>query len=266
VVRFDGGIVNGFPFTLTAWVKTSSGTGIRCAVYVGQAGQNYRYYCIGVNGGKGEIAGHVSDNPRSRLSALGATSIADGSWHHLAGVFKSPTQKLLYVDGVPEAVLTMELVYTNTVDRCSAGLCDRSSADGAWLGELDDVRVYNAELTEDGIHSLAEEVPENADADGDGLPDAWERQYFGSTNAPYGNPLDDWDLDGLNNEGEYAAGTDPTNALSVFRVLIGASNGLPVVWFTTIPASGEGYEGLDRYYDLERRTNMLEGGWTGLVP
>ena len=266
VVRFDGGIVKGFPFTVTAWVKTSSGTGIRCAVYVGESAANYRYYCIGVNGGKGEIAGHVSDNPRARLSARGTTTVADGGWHHLAGVFRSPTEKLLYVDGLLEAVLMPELVYTGTVDRCSIGLCDRPSADGAWLGELDDVCVYNAELTEDGIHNLAEEVPETADEDGDGLPDAWERQYFGGTNAVNGGSLDDWDLDGLNNEGEYAAGTDPTNALSVFRVLIGTSNGLAVVWFATIPAAGEGYKGLERYYDLERRTNLLEGGWTGLVP
>jgi len=266
VVRFDGKVANAFPFTVTAWVKTSSGTGIRCAVYIGESGNDYRYYCIGVNGGKGEIAGHVSDNPRARLSARGSTTVADGSWHHLAGVFRTPTEKLLYVDGVPEAVLTTELVYTDTVDRCSAGLCDRPSADGAWLGELDDVRVYNAELTEDGIHNLAEEVPETADEDGDGLPDAWERQYFGSTNAPYGGPLDDWDLDGMSNEGEYAAGTDPTNALSVFRVLIGASKGLPVVWFATLEAEGEGYQWLERYYDLEHRTNLIEGGWTGLVP
>jgi len=49
-------------------------------------------------------------------------------------------------------------------------------------------------------------------------------------------------------------------------VLIGASNGLPVVWFSTLEAEGEGYEGLERYYDLERGTNLLEGGWTGLVP
>jgi len=267
VVRFDGKVVQGFPFTLTAWVRTSSGTGIRCAAYVGESGWNYRYYCIGVNGGKGEIAGHVSNNPRSsRLSAVGSMDIADGAWHHLAGVFRSPTEKVLYVDGVPAAVLTSTLVYTGSVDRFSIGLCDRPAADLAWDGRIDDVRVYGIEVPEDTIHFLAEEVPGTADEDGDGLPDAWERQYFGSTNAVNGGSLDDWDLDGLNNEGEYAAGTDPTNALSAFRVLIGASNGLPVVWFTTLEAAGEGYEGLERYYDIERRTNLLEGGWTGLVP
>ena len=51
-----------------------------------------------------------------------------------------------------------------------------------------------------------------ADADGDGLPDAWEIAHFGNTTSQNGsgNP----DGDAYTNAQEYAAGTDPMNAAS----------------------------------------------------
>jgi hypothetical protein len=54
----------------------------------------------------------------------------------------------------------------------------------------------------------------NYDADGDGLPDAWEVATFGSTT----NAADeDADGDGVSNWREYVAGTSPTNSGSVFE-------------------------------------------------
>jgi len=49
------------------------------------------------------------------------------------------------------------------------------------------------------------------DADGDGMPDLWETQYFGNTTA---TAAADADSDGASNLSEYLAGTDPTNAAS----------------------------------------------------
>ena len=49
------------------------------------------------------------------------------------------------------------------------------------------------------------------DTDGDGLPDDWERQYFGT--LAYG-PNDDRDHDGMNNLAEYLAGTNPNDSNS----------------------------------------------------
>jgi hypothetical protein len=48
------------------------------------------------------------------------------------------------------------------------------------------------------------------DTDGDGLPDQWEYQHFGSTTSC--NPTNDTDSDGWNNWNEYLAGTQPTNS------------------------------------------------------
>ena len=60
------------------------------------------------------------------------------------------------------------------------------------------------------------------DADANGLPDAWEDQYF---SAQVVNPLADSDGDGTSNLMEYLAGTNPTDRSSKFQPT-GALNGL----------------------------------------
>jgi hypothetical protein len=56
-----------------------------------------------------------------------------------------------------------------------------------------------------------------ADSDGDGLPDAWELQYFGSlTNLSFN---DDWDGDGCSDAHEFVSGTDPIASNSHFEVV-----------------------------------------------
>jgi hypothetical protein len=69
----------------------------------------------------------------------------------------------------------------------------------------------------------------NPDSDGDGLPDAWEIQYFGSVSA---NPNDDPDGDGFRNWQEYVADTNPTNAASYLRItgLSLVPEGLRIEW------------------------------------
>ncbi len=49
------------------------------------------------------------------------------------------------------------------------------------------------------------------DSDGDGIPDAWKIEYFGSITAPGSGAGDDPDGDGLTNMQEFLLGTDPTN-------------------------------------------------------
>jgi len=73
----------------------------------------------------------------------------------------------------------------------------------------------------------------SADCNGDGLPDAWQIQYFGCVSCPQAAPSADPDHDGFTNLEEFQAGTDPTNALSSpFRItsITRQSNGILLVW------------------------------------
>ena len=68
------------------------------------------------------------------------------------------------------------------------------------------------------------------DSDGDGLPDAWEQQYFGSTTGA--NAGDDSDGDGATNLEEFRSGTNPQDAQSRFAVvnISVVSTGVLVEW------------------------------------
>ena len=55
----------------------------------------------------------------------------------------------------------------------------------------------------------------NTDADGDGMLDSWEQQYFNTITFL---PNADADADGFNNLDEFIAGTNPTNSNSFFNL------------------------------------------------
>jgi PKD repeat protein len=63
---------------------------------------------------------------------------------------------------------------------------------------------------------------------------AWQVQYFGSTTNPNAAPNADPDGDGQNNYAEFLAGTNPTNAASVFKIvsISRENNNLRLTWKT----------------------------------
>ena len=71
------------------------------------------------------------------------------------------------------------------------------------------------------------------DADGDGLPDAWETNHGLAINNPSDAALDS-DSDGLTNVQEYKAGTHPANALSYLRAELNTTTESTVIRFNAI--------------------------------
>ena len=113
-------------------------------------------------------------------------------------------------------------------------------------------------------HALAADFA--ARRTGSGVPEVWLNRLNPLwTDSFEAHAQADSDGDGLSNEGEYLAGTDATNALSVFRVELGLSNGLSVVSLTTVPYHGEddGLSGLRRYA-LEQADSLAPVAWSGV--
>ena len=83
---------------------------------------------------------------------------------------------------------------------------------------------------------------------------AWATAIWGSASLPQAAPLADPDGDGLNNGGEFEAGTDPTNPTSTLRLLTlsvdPATRDVSVQWLSVA----------DRNYQLETATDV-NGPW-----
>ena len=122
-------------------------------------------------------------------------------------------------------------------------------------------RWNNALPTSWRASSLPGGTPGGPELAAHGTPTWWLAQW-GATNNFDAAATNDWDHDGMANWVEYLAGTQPTNAASVFVLDIGVS-GSSVVACPTMPTSVE-YGGKQRYYTLERCTNLLSGAWSGI--
>jgi len=109
----------------------------------------------------------------------------------------------------------------------------------------------------DNFVRLVRTTSVNEDTVGDGISDAWRLKYFGSatttnaTSCAAGDP----DTDGTSNYNEYVADTNPTNALSYFRIESITSEPSPTVSFTSSAS---------RVYHLYYRTNLSSGSWTNV--
>jgi len=86
------------------------------------------------------------------------------------------------------------------------------------------------------------------DVDGNGLPDAWERLFFGQLGV---DPLADPDGDNLSNQDEYKAGTNPNDFQSQFRFVrvVRQAQGVFVEWSSVV----------NRRYSVLRSSDVLNG-------
>jgi hypothetical protein len=116
------------------------------------------------------------------------------------------------------------------------------SANVGWISLSNSFAVLQTDTLSPGL----------LDANGSGLPVAWELENFGTTNI---NPNADPDGDGMSNLQEYLAGTNPNNPNSYLRITAVSAkapgNTATVTW-TSVPS---------RLYYVEERTNLTFGAW-----
>jgi len=95
------------------------------------------------------------------------------------------------------------------------------------------------------------------DSNTDGLPDAWQLQYFGSLSDPNAAPTADPDGDGFNNLQEYLAGTNPRNAASRLKLdsAVVAGSGIDIQ-FTAVAG---------KTYSVLWTGSLNNGTWTKLA-
>jgi hypothetical protein len=93
------------------------------------------------------------------------------------------------------------------------------------------------------------------DLDGDGMPDVWEADNFGTLLR---DGTGDFDGDGFSDRNEYLAGTSPTNALSLLRI-----NNFSQIAPADIAISWQSVS--NRFYDVLMATGSVNSAYSPVV-
>ena len=165
-----------------------------------------------------------------------AHAVLPGAWQMLTLVLEAG-QCRSYRDGVPAPAPFAYAPFTPSHDPLVGRMNGQTAPAYCLDGVVDEVRIAAAAWSPAWIRACYLTVASNAilttygartpatDSDADGLPDAWEESFFGSINSVRGAPDADWDGDGAPNAGEFAAGTNPTNAQDRFRLDVLSTGG-----------------------------------------
>lgn len=132
--------------TLSSWIKVDGPLNIwRTVIAKGTSwklqgwGNGLKFVC-----GAGDI--HLDSG------VLGSTSIYDGRWHHVTGVYDGRTATL-YIDGRRDvSAAVVGSIASNSLN-VRIGW-DAHRTEWAWKGRIDDVHVYSYALSEDEIRDL----------------------------------------------------------------------------------------------------------------
>ncbi|AJY76843.1 LamG domain-containing protein [Paenibacillus beijingensis] len=149
VVRRDTASVSGYPFTLSAWVKTTSSANSTIQ-FLGNGTAFDQYVRIGMNS-VGKAFLDLRNGSSTTIFSSGPVN--NGQWHLITGVFENATSSKLYVDGVLQAALT-NAVALPALNRMSAGALDRSVPSDRFAGAIDDVKLYTSALNASQIMAL----------------------------------------------------------------------------------------------------------------
>lgn len=212
--------------SFSTWVKTTDTTGNRnCVIFAGDNTQANVYADLGVAAGQAGLQGSASARNRpvganaaqqtGIFSSPAVPAVNDDAWHHLVMTVDVANAKLdLWVDGVLANTQTMGTAALPIFNNFEIGRLGRGAPVDPYQGLVDDVQVYDHVLSSFEIAFIKKfpgEVYSEADTDGDGLVDAWEKFYFGNITSQTGSGIGP-DLDGATNLQEQAAKTDPTVA------------------------------------------------------
>ena len=222
--------------------------------------------------------------PTNQLSVFdrstGRSTLASVGWDGISGGNGSSSQPALSPDGrfvafasraanlipsdtngftdvfVRDLNAGVTMLVSRTFDRGLPGL--RPSNFPVFAGDSQTLifQSFSSDLVR-GDFNLAQDVfvfrlPGEMDSDGDGLPDNWERVFFGNLDR---DGSADGDSDGQTNWQEFVAGTNPADASSVLRLA-------PLV--DTTP---EGYKFIawahnpTRTYTVQYKTNLTDPEW-----
>ncbi|MDO5969517.1 LamG-like jellyroll fold domain-containing protein [Flavivirga aquimarina] len=145
-------------FTISAWVKSASSANTRTIMAKGSKLQ------LRLNSSD-QVEVMVDDDVTPRFTST--MTLNDGNWHQITFVYKSGTI-FLYIDGVLDKSEHDVEAPTPNFNRFSLGALyiDKNNISNPFLGEIDEVYVWDQELTQDQVRYLMNQEIERFDISG----------------------------------------------------------------------------------------------------
>jgi hypothetical protein len=149
------GILGANAFSVTTWIKTT---------YMGDDPQEIVHYGTHDSGQRCEFRVHTDGHIRMGNGAgqvESLTAVTDGGWHHVAATIKenatnSSSDVRIYVDGQDNTMESTDPDVFNLVADWDVTIGYRpSQSDRFFMGQIDDVRIYDRALSEEEIAWLA---------------------------------------------------------------------------------------------------------------
>jgi hypothetical protein len=213
-------------FTVSMWVKGDGTANSDDRIFSeGMTTDNTPLFNVGTHNASAD--GTVDIFVRTGAATLNhehSPGIAfDNTWHHVLFSGGSDGILDLYIDGTFDATFDYSATGTFAPDTTTIGGILRAGDCCNFLGSIDEVAIWDSDLTEAEITNLAAGSPATDvglppdDSDGDGLSTAWEIANSLDPNDdgtvdPNNGADGDPDSDDSTNAEEFANNTDPQNS------------------------------------------------------
>lgn len=151
-------------FTVSAWVQSPAGDTTAFAALLSKHNQSsangyilgYNHTAIANGLDRAFFYAGTRTIPSMGFTIVdvpvSTTTVNDGSWHHLVGVYRVGGTTTIYVDGIPlEGSIASSPIGSNSVPFLIGGSTAGTTPTGNLTGLVDDVQIYNRALSDTEI-------------------------------------------------------------------------------------------------------------------
>jgi len=153
-LEVDTAVITAAPFTFSVWfyVPTGSLPGNGAVLWVGDkdVGNEYWLILIGTN----NTIRFLARTSAGSQSAITVATWSNDTWHHACGVAHSATARHVFLDGTGKVNNSVDRAPSGA-DRTSIGRTADSSPGNAFDGRIAEAAIYNTDLTDSQVASLA---------------------------------------------------------------------------------------------------------------
>ncbi|MCH7939270.1 MAG: hypothetical protein IID13_05950 [Candidatus Marinimicrobia bacterium] len=150
-VERDVQVVSGYPFVLLAVFRTDTTVTNILVSLMDKSVHNIQFYLRIASFGTVEIGARNTTNQ----SVTSTETYNDGKTHTALAIFRSATDRELFVDGASVASDTASVIYPSSVDRYSVGRFGDASPDQYFKGEIFLAQVFDRGLTADEVKAYS---------------------------------------------------------------------------------------------------------------